>query len=318
MALIAFVLRKVDWVALGAVLRGIDWLWASVGSACTLLLIGGLAARWNLFLLQQDLRVPYATVFRLTWTGQFFNSILPGSTGGDVYKLLEVCRLAPERKAAAASTVFVDRVSALFTLLVLAGSALLLDPRAFGLLPRLNLPWELVTVFSLFAVALTAATLLLLKRTTRGRGWYHLGWQFYGRVLRTLTAARANLRLNFNTVVALVLALVIHLLNFFIVYLLARALHIPLTYGQVCLMMPVVLLVVMAPITINGHGLREIVLIGYFGYLGVTAAGQADTRETVIALSLLLVSNDLLWSLPGGLFHLWRFRGVPPPGLPEP
>lgn len=38
-------------------------------------------------------------------------------------------------------------------------------------------------------------------------------------------------------------------------------------------MMPVVLFLVLLPITINGHGLREVLLIGYFTQMGITASG---------------------------------------------
>lgn len=115
--------------------------------------------------------------------------------------------------------------------------------------------------------------------------------------------------LKFNLLGAVFLAFAIHLLNFLTIYLFARALHIPISYGQVLLMMPVVLFLVLLPVTINGHGLREVLLIGYFGYLGITAAGTsgAQVRETAVALSLLAVANDLFWSAPGGLIYLIYF-----------
>ena len=101
-----------------------------------------------------------------------------------------------------------------------------------------------------------------------------------------------------------------HILNFSIVYAFARSLEIGLTYGQVLLMMPVILFIVMIPITINGHGLRELLLIGYFGAMGVAIAGHSDLKvqDTAVALSLLTVGNDLFWSLPGGLWYLLGWR----------
>lgn len=80
-------------------------------------------------------------------------------------------------------------------------------------------------------------------------------------------------------------------------------------------MMPVILFLVMIPITINGHGLREVLLIGYLGYMGVAAAAQPDVKlqETAVALSIVAVANDLLWSLPGGLLYLLRYRAAAGP-----
>ena len=74
--------------------------WAVAGWALSSLMIVGLAVRWRIFLRQQNIALPFLTIFSLTWAGQFFNSILPGSTGGDVVKIYQLCRLAPDRKAA--------------------------------------------------------------------------------------------------------------------------------------------------------------------------------------------------------------------------
>ncbi|HEX8280303.1 MAG TPA: lysylphosphatidylglycerol synthase transmembrane domain-containing protein, partial [Chthoniobacterales bacterium] len=112
LALIVFIARKLNWAQLGSVLARIDWRWAAAGSILTGLLIGALAARWRIFLREQKIELTFGTVLSLTWAGQFFNSVLPGSTGGDVFKIYQLCRLAPDRKAAAAATVVVDRFSA--------------------------------------------------------------------------------------------------------------------------------------------------------------------------------------------------------------
>lgn len=306
MLLVWLILRKVSWPILTQILGALDIRWAIAGTISTLLLIAGLALRWQMFLKQQRIELPYPTTFLLTWAGQFFNSILPGSTGGDVMKVVQICRLAPDRKAAAASTVLVDRFTALVALLALVAVSLFRDPRPLTLLPlpALHTRNILTGVFVVFAVfAAVGIGLYLVRHTT-----------VYSRVGRTIKAARDGLRLNSRLVACLALAFAVHLLNFFTVYLFARALNIPITYGQIVLMMPVVLFCVMAPVTINGHGLREVLLIGYFGLMGIVIGHQNanDYRETAIALSLVLVANDLCWSVPGGLWYLLRFKESAP------
>src|SRR5207245_2732724 len=110
--LILLVLRQVHWVALRDVLRRTDWHWLALGSAFTPVLIVGLARRWLIFVRQQGIAVRFLQLLSTTWIGQFFNSILPGSTGGDVVKIYRLCRLAPDRKAAVAASVLVDRLLA--------------------------------------------------------------------------------------------------------------------------------------------------------------------------------------------------------------
>ena len=277
--------------------------WALAGFAVSFLIIVGLAVRWRIFLRAQKIELPFITIFSLTWAGQFFNSILPGSTGGDVVKIYQLCRLAPDRKAGAAATVFVDRLTALLALVVLAGISFVIDPAPLGILSTESLSPRMMLGWLLLALAVMVIVAWLMFRLIRSTHWG-------GRVIRTLAAVKDNLSFNWGFLAAILLAFAIHLANFSIAYLFARALGISITYLQILLMMPVLLFLVLLPITINGHGLRELLLIGYFTQMGITLSGHPESgvREIAIALSLLLVTNDLLWSIPGGIWYLVRLK----------
>ena len=301
--LLLFVARKVNWDGLLAVLNRLDPYTAVAASSLWGVLIAALAFRWSIFLRQQSISVPFREIFSITWGGQFFNSLLPGSTGGDVFKIYQLCRLEPTRKAAAAATVLVDRFSALFALLVFAAVAFAIEPGPVrGLLGG---RFSASTAAQVMALGLIGAVIgwLVIRRFAPAA--------VPERILRLLGAFRQGLAPSMPVAFAFALAFAIHLLNFLSVYLFARALGIDVTLSQVLLMMPVLLLLVMLPVTINGHGLRELLLIGYFSYMGVRVQQRADigVEEVAVALSLLLVANDLLWSFPGGIRYLMRGKG---------
>src|SRR5437763_15654797 len=88
-ALIWFIARKVNWHDLSSILNRIDWRWALLGSLLTFGTIAGLAYRWRIFLTLQSIPVAFGRIVALTWAGQCFNSLLPGSTGGDVFKTVQ-------------------------------------------------------------------------------------------------------------------------------------------------------------------------------------------------------------------------------------
>lgn len=277
--------------------------WAIAGWVLSFFVIAGLALRWGVFLRQQKLHLPFRSILALTWAGQFFNSVLPGSTGGDVIKMYQLCRIAPDRKAGAVASVLADRLSALVALLVMAGVGFVLEPAPLRFVIGKS-PSGRFTALALLVFAIIAASgAWLLFRLTRTTHWPD-------RLRRTIAAAKTNLTLSRETLIALAGAFALHFLNFFTIYLFARALGIAITYSQILLMMPVVLFVVLLPITINGHGIRELLLIGYFTHLGVTLSGVqvSGVQEVAVALSLVLVANDLVWSLPGGLWYLSRFK----------
>jgi uncharacterized membrane protein YbhN (UPF0104 family) len=303
------VVRKVDWHALTTVLRQIDPRWASLASALTFLMIPLLAFRWQLFLQQQELAVSAKTVFGLAWAGQFFNTMLPGSTGGDVIKIFQLSRLVPQNKAAIAASVLADRITALLALVLLAALGFVIQP-----IP-LHLFWGdafsarkagLWIALAATAFAILAFVIWRIVRTT----------SLAPRIGRVIAAVRRCFSFNGRLVAAFLSAVALHVLNCTIVFFFARSLGLTLGYGQALQMMPVVLFFVMIPVTINGHGLREVLLIAYFGIMGVSVLGHPELRskDLAVALSLLVVGNDLIWSLPGGLLYFFTFQRSPAQG----
>ncbi|MEY2558843.1 MAG: glycosyltransferase 2 family protein, partial [Verrucomicrobiota bacterium] len=196
-----------DWGALGAVLTRLHFGWAVAGWALSSLPILGLSVRWQIFLRQQKITLPFFTVFSLTWAGQFFNSILPGSTGGDVVKIYQLCRMAPDRKAAAAATVLVDRLTALIALVVLAGISFVANPAPLHILKMDSFSPGMIFGWLSLLLVLAAVVFWIMFRLLRST-------RLAGRVIRTLGAVKDNLSLNRGLLAAILLAFTIHLMNF--------------------------------------------------------------------------------------------------------
>lgn len=94
---------------------------ASLGFGLSLVLVAG---RWWLLLGTQGIRIGYWEAVRLTFLGQFFNAVVPGTVGGDLVKAYYVSKHTP-KKAAALLSVFVDRLTGLVGLALMAAGMLL-------------------------------------------------------------------------------------------------------------------------------------------------------------------------------------------------
>ena len=302
-ALVGLLLHKVEWVSLGGVFAAANrslLLMVLFGSP---ILVVMLAWRLQLVLQDQGVRLPLAGVLRMTWAGQFFNTFLPGTTGGDIFKLYQIGRLAPRARAEGAASVVIDRLFAMLALAVLASVAVLVEPTPLLMLMEKGVAFRTAALLVLgLGCGVIAMVLLARERIIQSGGFLSSSLIVMGEVIQV---ARSGCRLNRRTALAAALALATHLGSFFAVFLLARALHIQISFGQILLMMPVVLLVIMLPLTINGHGLREMVMIGYFELMHIVGApGLASPSQMAVALSLMFVANDLCCALPGGLWHL--------------
>ncbi len=311
--LIAWLLSRVHWGELGGILRDAHPVPMVCAGLLTLTGLLLMVARARLLLRHWGIALPYRTVLSLTWLGQFCNTFLPGSTGGDVVKFYRVCRLAPHAKTAGFAALVADRLTALVALVLLAGTALALGGQGvLGQLaggvrwPGSNHLWVGGTVLAFFALVLLGVAVVWLWRgghLERARAW----WQPVREQIVT------GMRGGPFLAVALGLAVVVHLSSMGSYYLFAQALQIPVTFGQVMVVWPVVMVVTLLPLSINGYGLREIVLLYYFQHWHLVSGlrAGAGVQDTVIALSLLAVLNDFFWSLPGA-FCLSGGTSVPP------
>jgi len=86
----------------------------------------GLGTRWWLLLRVQDIPIPWWAAVRFNYIGLFFNTMLPGLTGGDLIKIYYAVR-ETHKKARAAATVLLDRAIGLFAMGILATVAISLS-----------------------------------------------------------------------------------------------------------------------------------------------------------------------------------------------
>jgi uncharacterized membrane protein YciS (DUF1049 family) len=97
-------------------------------------------------------------------------------------------------------------------------------------------------------------------------------------------------------------------------FCLGAAIHVAATAADYFVFIPLILLIMLIPITVNGLGTSQVAFVWFFGQVGVTA-------PSAFALSVLFVALGVVGNLPGGLLYgvRWR-RGEPPiaPATPGP
>ena len=132
--------------------------------APTLPLMG---ARWNVLMRCRGIRTTFMGAFRLQMVGYFFNTFMPGMTGGDVMKAYYVAR-GREQKTAAVISVLVDRVIGMSTLVVLGAVA-----GAFAF-HRPESRDAVLNVWIVLAVAIVGAALYFSHTVRRWIGYNRL------------------------------------------------------------------------------------------------------------------------------------------------
>ncbi len=293
-ALLGWVLGDVEWDEFFATLRRANFLLlvcALGGFVAALVVIG---VRWWFLLRTQQIPIRLWEVIRLSFLGQFFNAVVPGTVGGDLVKAYYAAKHTPH-KGAAMITVFVDRLMGLTELALLA-AVMVAVLWAGGLAT-----WEKIrTPAAAAAAALFAvAVMLVFLLSRRVRGLLHLQ-KIYRRLsiahhIDSAGAAARRFRERLgDLIVAMAITLVAHGLWLASVALIGYSLGLQLPWYIYFVYIPLIYIIGAVPVTPGGVGLVENMYVLFFVSVAI---GKAE----IIALALVVRLFDILRGLPGAI-----------------
>jgi uncharacterized protein (TIRG00374 family) len=285
----------INWRALS----GLAARWPISMAALLLLLADVLLLAWRLcFLLRPcGFHLSLGLSFRLTLIGMFFNTCLPGSTGGDVIKIYYAMEGNHGRRAQVATLVLLDRAVGMFALLILP---LLIAP----LIPRnlISSPALRVLLLGSLLMAVTMLAGVLVCFSERVRQSRRLSWTFEklpgGRHAQAMFDTIHAYRRNVGTLAASVLlSIVTHLLVVAVTLLAVSAIHPGTVAWVMCVLIPLGHVVNSVPLTPGGLGIGEAGFSALFGMAGLS--GGAET----------LLGWRLLTAVVGVLGFLYYLQG---------
>jgi uncharacterized protein (TIRG00374 family) len=246
------------------------------------------AFKWGILLRAQNNRVGFGSLFRIYLIGLFFNNFLPSSIGGDGIRIVLAGKYCDRTASATASVVMERSVATVsLALLGLGGSVFAKEsyPPAVGLLGMLLLVGIIVT-----AILLTGWVPDFVKRQNSklGKAWVSFS-KSAGDLKRQPRALLVNLLLSllFQIIVAMVVASIMGGLG----------LVIPGLFDLFFITAAASVLA-MAPVGLNGYGLREgayILLLRPFGY--TVASALTVSILFGIFVSIFSLSGGILWML---------------------
>ncbi|MFN9703521.1 MAG: YbhN family protein, partial [Planctomycetota bacterium] len=287
--------------------RNLDPLLFAAGALCYFVtaLIAG--ARWWWLLRVNGTGVSLLETLRFTWIGIFFNTVMPGNTGGDVVKARDIMKRCPGHRVPVLVSVIVDRVLGLGSLAILAAVVVLFALDDFGDLA--------VWIWMVIAGVAPLGAVAFSKRL---RSFVRLKWlldrlpQRLGNLLKLVDQAVFFYRDHkFVIAASLLVGVLNHVVSVGSVVLIGHALGVGMPTFEYFVIVPVINILSAIPIAPNGWGFGEALYKGLFAtygaehLAGVAPKAAAETMGTRgVALSVLYRLHLTFWSLLGGVFLL--------------
>lgn len=297
--LTAYILWKSHPREVLAAAIGADW--RPLVAAVLLVLVDRvlMAYRWIVLLYTLDPadRPPLAAIMRIFFVSTFLGTFLP-SVGGDAVRAYGIAKFNM-RGGDAVASVFMDRMLGIASLFLMA---------LVGLTLARDLASNWVIIASLGAAAVACVVTLLLVFSQRADNLTSIILsrlpgavrQMGQRLLESIQRYAAH-----HGQLAKVLAgsMAVQVLRILQAYYLGRSLGIDASLSTYFAFLPLILLVMLLPVTISGLGTGQAAFLWFFARAGVPAAAA-------VALSVLFIGLGIVGNLPGGI--LYAFGGRTP------
>lgn len=290
-AVLTVVVLLVDPVALVDRVRRADGplFGAAVAALLGALVLGGF--RWFVLLRATGVQTTAHRWTRAYAVGTFANSFLPAGFGGDAVRAV-MASARREDLVPTATSILVDRLTGIGSLVVIAWIGVALDPG--------GVPGSLVAALAWLTAAGVAVVVGgVLAARAGGRVAHLLPARLRSPLARARDALAASGKAGAGPLSAAgLLGLAYQALVVLETWLLARSIGLDLPMALMGVAVTLVIVLTLIPFSIAGLGIRE------GGYVAVLATVDVSATDAVL-LSLLTLAAFAVASAPGALGMLW-------------
>lgn len=255
------------------------------------------AYRWKVLLRIQGFRVSLRRLFSLYLMGMFFNNFLPTSLGGDIVRGVAL-RRDIGKGTVAATSVFLDRYLGVVVLLIIGNIAWVIDliffSKGWPMTGVLLMGFNVVLMGPLFLIPYPGCILYFVKYLQRFSPLKGVRKVFS--LHRSMKGYLQKPRLLGQ---CLIVSVGVQLLNIAVYIIISEMLGIHGLRWVWFLFFPLVTLMTMLPISLNGLGVREWTLVMLFSHVGGTS-----TQAATISLTWYLLVTAI--SALGGIAYWAR------------
>jgi len=254
--------------------------------------------RWKLILKAMEINLRITKLTRLYFIGLFYNNFLPSTVGGDLAKIYKI-RQEKGNKNFLTNSVIIDRLLGLITLYILGIFSFYIN------FNQLSSKIKVIAGIVFGTMTLTFLLILqgkLIKITFNGLTKKLPALNKPLEKMRILYKSFQEFKSSLVKKNRIIHLLLISLTFFFLssatpVFLLLKSIEITVPFTYLISVLPIISILVMLPISINGMGLRELLLVLFLGPMGVTS-------ETAITTGILIMSINIFNSLIGGILNI--------------
>jgi hypothetical protein len=296
LSILVFILtRKTSLKDILLVLETVNPFWLAVSFSLHAFGLFASAYRWQILARAQGDEVPLGFLAKSYLVGTFFNNFLPTRFGGDIVRIWDGSRYSKSLLKSGA-IVLVERFTGIIVLFLMAVVASLF---------RLDMARQIPVIWVSLLLGILGLLLIVsffLPFTSRWLGALRLKG-FLDKLRNKILLFRQTI-LHYRTqkgpfLRATFWAFLLQLNVIVYYYLIGKALHLSIHFIDYFIFIPIVLVIQIIPVTINGLGLREGSYIEIFKFYGISP-------QVAFSFSIIDVAFVLILGIIGGIIYVSR------------
>ncbi len=250
--------------------------------------------RWGMLMRPLMPVSSFINLFGIYCIGLFFNLTLPTTVGGDAVKMYYAGRPSKSYTQSFAAT-FLDRDAGMLAMMTIACIVMVVRPVVIPGVPVSLIIGGLSAAFLLVNIAIFTP---FLHRVLAHFLHYLQLSKIAVKTDMILSAFQVMSRHWLVLAGALLISFINQLLVITVTWIISLALGIRMPLSYFFILVPIIVLISMIPVSLNGMGLREYAFMSLFSSFGVPL-------ESCLALGLLSSVIIVLCSLPGGVLYIF-------------
>ncbi len=303
----AYIVSKIDLGKTAHTIRTASPAWLALSAVLTLITVPPQAYRWKLLLRARGITESVGWLTRAYFVSYAVGQVLPTGVGGDASRIYETTRRHPGSGSPVAGSVILERALGGAVTLVLAAIGFLI---AIGRYPIGAYLW----IEALFVVGTLGAGVVVFSSRLRRHLKLTVPLLQRLRVERPVRAVYEGIhgyRHHAGTLLTVSgITTCAQISRIFAIWAGGRAVGVELSVGPYIVLGPLLFLVMLAPFTPNGLGVREAFFISFLGQLHIN-------HDAAFATGFLFFVMTLLLALPGLAVLLWEGLRTSPAPVPD-
>lgn len=294
LSLLTYLLSKIEWEKSLLTIQNANFLWLTTAFTLSMLDNMLLTYKWNLLLRVRSKFVSFWRLLAINMIGGFWGLFLPSSLSTDVIRGYYLIKTSSD-KAVSVTSIIIDRFISLFALLVFVTIALFFTG---DIIKDLQFGYYILGFFLLAGIGIGIINTKSFSIFIDSVNKRFKNQKIINKIIKLRVALLEYNKYPVTLSCSFLLSILVQLERVLWYITISRSFGIDIPFVYYFIFCPLIIVILMIPVSIGGLGVREGAFVAFF-----TLAGMSLDEAVIVSFTSSLITNIV--TVSGGIVYLF-------------